>query len=111
MRIIVDQKDGARDIHHRLVCGLGYQYTPEGPGAILVNASLIHEKQQLNATFNAGGSDNATNHLAGGNCPRRRRAARANSLMCGGCDFGDTSDSCFCPGSARCRFEALSSPP
>jgi hypothetical protein len=40
-----------------------YQYTPEGPGAILVNASLIHEKQQLNATFNAGGSDNATNHL------------------------------------------------
>jgi len=40
-----------------------YQYTPEGPGAILVNASLIHEKQQLNATFNAGGSANATNHL------------------------------------------------
>ena len=40
-----------------------YQYTPAGPGAILVNASLIHEKQQLNATFNAGGSDNATNHL------------------------------------------------
>jgi hypothetical protein len=32
-----------------------YQYTPEGPGAILVNASLIHEKQQLNATFNAEG--------------------------------------------------------
>jgi hypothetical protein len=40
-----------------------YQYTPEGPGALLVNASLIHEKQQLDATFNAGGSDNATNHL------------------------------------------------
>jgi hypothetical protein len=40
-----------------------YQYTPEGPGALLVNASLIHEKQQLNATFNAGGSDNSTNHL------------------------------------------------
>jgi len=40
-----------------------YQYTPEGPGNILVNASLIHEKQQLGATFNAGGSDNATNHL------------------------------------------------
>ena len=40
-----------------------YQYTPEGPGAILANASLIHEKQQLNATFNGGGSDNATNHL------------------------------------------------
>ena len=37
-----------------------YQYTPEGPGAILVNASLIHEKQQLNATL---GPDNATNHL------------------------------------------------
>src|SRR6267378_2458989 len=42
-----------------------YQYTPEeGPGALLVNASLIHEKQQLNATFNGGGSDNATNHLS-----------------------------------------------
>jgi hypothetical protein len=40
-----------------------YQYTPEGPGAILANVSLIHEKQQLNATFNGGGSDNATNHL------------------------------------------------
>jgi hypothetical protein len=40
-----------------------YQYTPEGSGAVLVNASLIHEKQQLGATFNAGGSDNATNHL------------------------------------------------
>jgi len=40
-----------------------YQYTPEGPGAILANASLIHEKQQLGATFNGGGSDNATNHL------------------------------------------------
>src|SRR6202163_1258628 len=40
-----------------------YQYTPAGPGALLVNASLIHEKQQLNATFNGGGSDNATNHL------------------------------------------------
>src|SRR3989440_12447044 len=40
-----------------------YQYTPQSPGAILVNASLIHEKQQVNATFNAGGSANATNHL------------------------------------------------
>ena len=40
-----------------------YQYTPEGPGSIIANASLIHEKQQLNATFNGGGSDNATNHL------------------------------------------------
>ena len=38
-----------------------YQYTPDGPGAILVNASLIHEKQQLNATL--GGLDNTTNHL------------------------------------------------
>jgi hypothetical protein len=40
-----------------------YQYTPEGPGSIIANASLIHERQQLGATFNAGGSDNATNHL------------------------------------------------
>jgi len=40
-----------------------YQYTPQGPGALLVNASLIHEKQRLIATFNAGGSDSDTNHL------------------------------------------------
>src|SRR6266853_6302905 len=40
-----------------------YQYTDGGPGAILANASYIHEKQNLTATFNAGGSDNPTNHL------------------------------------------------
>ncbi len=40
-----------------------YQYTDDGPGAILANASYIHEKQNLTATFNAGGSDNPTNHL------------------------------------------------
>jgi hypothetical protein len=40
-----------------------YQYTDSGPGAILANASYIHEKQNLTATFNAGGSDNPTNHL------------------------------------------------
>jgi hypothetical protein len=40
-----------------------YQWTPGGPGAILANASLIHEKQQLNATFAAGGADNATHHV------------------------------------------------
>jgi hypothetical protein len=40
-----------------------YQYTDGGPGAILANASYIHEQQNLTATFNAGGSDNPTNHL------------------------------------------------
>ncbi|MGH8306285.1 MAG: cytochrome C, partial [Steroidobacteraceae bacterium] len=41
-----------------------YQYTPhDGPGAILALASFVHERQQLTATFNAGGADNATNHL------------------------------------------------
>ena len=40
-----------------------YQYTPEGPGSIIANASVIHEKQRLTATFNALGADNATNHL------------------------------------------------
>ena len=40
-----------------------YQYTDGGPGAILANASYIHEKQDLTATFNAGGSDHPTNHL------------------------------------------------
>ena len=41
-----------------------YQYTPtDGPGTVNINASVVHEKQQLDATFAAGGSNNATNHL------------------------------------------------
>jgi hypothetical protein len=41
-----------------------YQYTPtDGPGTVSINASVVHEKQQLDATFAAGGSNNATNHL------------------------------------------------
>ena len=37
----------------------------DGPGSVNVNASLIHEKQQLDATFAAGGANNATNHQRG----------------------------------------------
>jgi len=41
-----------------------YQYTPQdGPGSVNVNASVIHEKQELDATFAAGGANNPTNHL------------------------------------------------
>jgi hypothetical protein len=40
-----------------------YQYTPKGPGAIVVNASLIHERQQLGASFSSGVSANPSNHL------------------------------------------------
>ncbi len=41
-----------------------YQYTGEGPGALLANASLIHEKESYVATFNAAGSnDDPHNHL------------------------------------------------
>lgn len=40
-----------------------YQYTPKGPGALVVNASLIHERQQLGASFSSGAADNPTNHL------------------------------------------------
>jgi len=40
-----------------------YQYTPDGPGAVLATASFIHERQNLTAIFNAGGSDNPTGHL------------------------------------------------
>jgi hypothetical protein len=40
-----------------------YQYTPAGPGAIAVNASLIHERQRLDASFASGASLNAANHL------------------------------------------------
>ena len=41
-----------------------YQWTPEdGPGAILATTSFTREKQDLAATFAAGGSANPTNHL------------------------------------------------
>jgi hypothetical protein len=41
-----------------------YQYMPDQrPYTLNVNASLIHEKQQLDATFNAGGAASAGNHL------------------------------------------------
>lgn len=40
-----------------------YQYTPKGPAAIAVNASLIHERQQLGASFSAGAADNPANRL------------------------------------------------
>lgn len=40
-----------------------YQYTGDHDGAVMVNASFIHEKQRLEATFNAGGSDSAADHL------------------------------------------------
>jgi hypothetical protein len=41
-----------------------YQYTPvDGPGSVNINASVIHEKQELDATFAAGGANNPTNHL------------------------------------------------
>jgi hypothetical protein len=41
-----------------------YQYTPrDGPATVNINASLIHEKQQLDASFAAGGANNPTNHL------------------------------------------------
>jgi len=40
-----------------------WQYTPKTPGAIAVNASLIHERQQLGASFASGAANNRTNHL------------------------------------------------
>src|SRR5246127_3048392 len=38
-----------------------YQYTPKGPAAVVVNASLIHERQQLGASFSSGAADSPTN--------------------------------------------------
>jgi len=77
-----------------------YQYTPEGPGAILVNASLIHEKQQLNVIPGRGRELPAPPSCRTCELPhvRRRRLRRYFGFL-------------LCPGSARCRFEALSSPP
>ena len=40
-----------------------YQYTPKRSAAIVVNASLIHERQQLGASFSSGAADSPTNHL------------------------------------------------
>lgn len=40
-----------------------YQYTGSHGGAVSVDASLIHEKQRLAATFNAGGSASPDDHL------------------------------------------------
>lgn len=40
-----------------------YQYTPQSRGALIVNASLIHERQRLAASFAAGAAATPTNHL------------------------------------------------
>lgn len=40
-----------------------YQFTPRGPGAVVVNASLIHERQQLAASFASGAAGNPSDHL------------------------------------------------
>jgi hypothetical protein len=40
-----------------------YQYANESQSALTVNASYIHENQNLNATFNGGGGAAASNHL------------------------------------------------
>jgi hypothetical protein len=40
-----------------------YQYANENLSALTVNASYIHENQNLTATFNAGGVAAASNHL------------------------------------------------
>lgn len=40
-----------------------YQYTPQGSGVVAVNASLIHERQQLTASFSSGAAGNPNNHL------------------------------------------------
>jgi len=40
-----------------------WQYTPQGAGAIIVNASLIHERRQLAASFLAGAADTTVSHL------------------------------------------------
>jgi hypothetical protein len=40
-----------------------YQYANQDQYALTVNASYIHEKQNLSATFNAGGVAAASNHL------------------------------------------------
>ena len=40
-----------------------YQYTPRGPAAIVVNASLIHERQQFGASFASGAAANHSGHL------------------------------------------------
>ena len=55
------------DTDHYTDIGLDatYQYTGEGPGAILANASFIHEKERYAASFtSAGSNDDPNNHLS-----------------------------------------------
>jgi hypothetical protein len=40
-----------------------YQYTDQGRSSVTVQASYIHENQNVTATFNAGGSDRSTESL------------------------------------------------
>lgn len=41
-----------------------YEYTPDdGPGAVLANASFIHERQRLNGSLITGVADEPDNHL------------------------------------------------
>jgi len=40
-----------------------YQYTDAGRSSVTLQASYIHENQNLTATFNAGGSDHSSDHL------------------------------------------------
>ena len=58
-----DPTTPATDRYSDVALDATYQWTPGGPGSIIANASLIHERQQLNSTFAAGGADHLTNHL------------------------------------------------
>ena len=53
----------ATDRYRDLALDGSYQWTPDGPGAVLVNASLIHESQQLDSTFASGGAAQPHHHL------------------------------------------------
>jgi hypothetical protein len=64
-----------------------WQYTPDGPGALLANFSLVHENQDLTATFNGGGSDNASNHLTA----LRMDVSYAYRQTCAGVGLFDTT--------------------
>ena len=58
-----DPTIAAKDRYRDFGVDATYQYTPHNQHALVANATLIHERRQLDSTFAAAGSDAAAGHL------------------------------------------------
>lgn len=63
VRMQPDPGSPAADRYTDAALDATYQYTPQGPAAVVVNASLIDERQRLAASFASGAADRPANHL------------------------------------------------